>query len=57
MIQYARAFFFENGLCMLQLSVLVENVAQHLWTQYRLCDFVWCFVLLHAFLQLFCMTH
>ena len=41
---------------MLQLSILVKNVAQHLWAQYRLCDFAWCFVLLHAFLQLFCMT-
>ena len=32
------------------------NVAQHLHTHYRLCNFVCCFVLLHAFLQLFYMT-
>ena len=45
MIQFARAVFSENGLCMLQFSILVKNIAKHLWTQYRLCDLsiVFCF--------------
>ena len=39
-----KAVFSENS-CMLEL--------QNLWTQY---NYFWCFVLLHAFQQLFCMT-
>ena len=43
-IQFERAVLYENGLYMLQFSIVVKNVAQHLWMQYRLCDFVWCFI-------------
>ena len=56
MIQFAKAVFSANSLCMLEFSILIKILHKIFGHSTHYVIFFWSFVLLHGFQQLFCMT-